>query len=279
MPILALFLFTFVSFTTNAEIIIEPRSILLKNRGFIRAHNQAIYENKETGLHHRNRMFPRILRKAIEKSSSSVGVVVANEKAIDWFKMTTPILEYVPEQLLGVTEVNWLTRDQALGDSVSEYWIVPFGNPLKTVDDAKEEDLEWAYQTIESSLERYHALKAKGYNVSFVLDLSYSAKGTPFVDGGETAQLALWSLNQINTRLYDSEAQTIPVQVIRLENSFAKMRTQELEELKMMSVDELSAPYILEHKHPEIAKKFKALFYNQTQKMISSPNCTRALRL
>ena len=252
--LLSVFVTLFVSLSSASaqQIVLEPRSKALKNKS-IRAHTMAIYQYEganENGPRHRNRMFPRIMRKAYEKGmadNASISVVVADQAAIEWFKIATPIMEFLPTSLSSTVEVNWFTRDQSVGDadSVKEYWLFPFGNPERSLEDATTQDIQWSYETIESTLTRYHILKTKGYKVSFVLDMN---------DGGDTSPLAFWVLNNINARLLDDGKSAIPVQIVKVINGRSQMYPQ-----TDLRTENLIMPASLEKRYPEYVTKFTDL--------------------
>lgn len=261
MPLLIIFLISLVSFTANAQVVIEPMSVLLRSRGTIVAHTSAIYLNEQTGLRERNRMFPRIMRRAIEKNPQ-VAVRVADQKAIDWFKKATPILEYLPPQLMDSAEVTWVTREEpnALPETELEYtyWILPFGNPLKRIDKASLNDVQFSYETIVNSIERYMTLHREGHHASIVLDM---------IDGGDTVDLAYWVLNNINARVIDSGFKPLDVQIVKLHNSIARMYPQ-----PDVMIETVTMPLSLEQKYPLMAEKFKELIKTY------SNACTQALK-
>ena len=205
MPILALIVSSFVT-VANAKVVIEPYSAELKHKKAMPAHTSAIYAPIADGpavyqnMNSRNMLFPRLISEAAKANEDYpiISVVLPNQEAIDWFRATTAVMEYdrfLSPFLAKKTKVQWTTREAILSQEpqiLFSYWIVPFSNPLRSLENANEKDIQWSAETLMHSLNRYITLKKIGIKASFVLDI---------VDGGVTAQLAHWVLENINVRL------------------------------------------------------------------------------
>lgn len=256
----------FVNFSVGAQIAIEPHSVALRELKTLQTHTMAVYEGKD-GNRSRNPMLPRLLRKAIENDpqNTEISVVVADEKAIEWFKTATSILEYLPQDLREASpEVSWFTRSQEIGgkDLIEDYWLVPFGNPIRSLENTKARDVQWSLETIENILKRYILLKDKGYHVSIVLDL---------LDGADTAELAFWVLNNINMGLLKSNASLIPIKTL-----FNNGVSTELKDHKTKLLFE--TPENLKITYPELSKKFENLIKTYVEKLVIDSACAKALK-
>lgn len=257
MPLLLIILINLVTFTANAQVVIEFQSVALRELKTLPAHTQAMYKD-EVGHSSRNPMLPRILRKAIENDPQNieVSVVVADEAAINWFKQATSILEYLPPQLRDTSpEVNWVIRGQHAGDVslIQEYWLFPFGDPRRTLERTTTRDIQWSFETIENILKRYIFLRTYGYNTVIVLDM---------LDGADTAELAFWVMNNINMGLIGIQSASIPVKVL-----FNNGVTTELQNRKANLL--LNTPPTLEA-HPELSQKFTNLIQKYTAQLASA---------
>lgn len=179
----------------QAEVVLELNSA--ESRVKSTGHTSAIYADKNSDKRKRNPMLPRIMSQAAKRERKTIHVV-ASDDSIDFLKTRTAITEFdhlVSPQTYKNTQINWIARSKfKFTEGMNQYWILPFGNPERSLENANVQDIKWSIETLETTLERLLNLRYDGIEASIVLDIK---------DGGLPATLGHWVMDNINVHLID----------------------------------------------------------------------------
>ncbi len=248
MPIIALLLSSFVTLlisliafsgpTAHAEVVIDLRSAELKSKTII-THTTAIYESH--GGVRRNSMLPRVISQGVRKGKK-VHVVVG-DGSVEWMKIAT-----------GINAVNWMERSKVqLLQNISHYWILPFGNPERNLDNANIKDIEWAIESLEKTLDRLIVLRFDGIEASVIIDIE---------DGGLPAILGHWLIDNINVRLAAMKYDHVDVLLEARTRNGVRMGHHDYP-----TVEELKTPNQLLSKFPEQTALLIDMIHTYTDKI------------